>query len=100
MAKPKAQKPRKVSDEEVYGTIIAMCRAAGPEGSVRPEDVAREILPLHWRTLLKRVRLFSKKLAENGRIFIMRKGRPVAPDDAKGLIRLRISEAGMVDEDE
>lgn len=98
MTKEQMKKPRRVSDEEVYETIIAMCRAAGPEGSVRPEDVARVLLPEHWQTILKRVRLFSKKLAHNGRILILRKGQPADPDEVKGLIRLQITPAGLLDE--
>ncbi|MCA9973863.1 MAG: DUF3253 domain-containing protein [Anaerolineales bacterium] len=98
MAREIEKKPRRVSDAEVYDTIIGMCREAGPEGSVRPEDVARAILPEHWRTVLKRVRLFSKKLAQNGRLTILRKGQPADPDEFKGLIRLQITERGMVDE--
>ncbi|MCA9933167.1 MAG: DUF3253 domain-containing protein [Ardenticatenaceae bacterium] len=100
MATERVKKPRKVSDEEVYETIIHMCREAGLAGSVRPEDVARVLLPEHWQTILKRVRLFSKKLAQNGRIFILRKGKPADPDDFRGLIRLQITEAGLLDDEE
>lgn len=92
------KKPRRVSDEEVYETIVAMCRRAGLAGDVRPEDVARAILPEHWRTVLKRVRLFSKKLAQDGRVVILRKGQPADPDEMKGLVRLRITERGLLDE--
>ncbi|MEZ4642890.1 MAG: DUF3253 domain-containing protein [Chloroflexota bacterium] len=100
MAKEKPKKPRRVSDDEVYETILTMCREAGLEDSVRPEDVARAILPEHWQTLLKRVRLFSKKLAQNGRIAILRKGKPTDPDDFKGIIRLQITAAGLEVEEE
>lgn len=100
MAKEKPKKPRKVSDEEVYETIMHMCQEAGLAGSVRPEEVARVLLPDHWQTILKRVRLFSKKLAQNGRILIMRKGQPADPDEFKGIISLRITEMGLLDEEE
>ncbi len=100
MAREIPKKPRKVSDEEVYETIVQMCREAGLAGSVRPEDVARMLLPDHWQTILKRVRLFSKKLAQNDRILILRKGKPADPEEFKGLIRLQITEAGLMDEEE
>lgn len=100
MTRELPKKPRKVSDEEVYATILHLCRAAGLEGSTRPEDVARALLPDHWQTILKRVRLFSKKLAQNGRVHILRKGQPTDPDDFKGVIRLRITAAGLIDEEE
>ncbi len=100
MAREIPKKPRKVSDEEVYETILQMCREAGLAGNVRPEDVARVLLPDHWQTILKRVRLFSKKLAQNGRIQILRKGKPVDPNDFKGIIRLQITEAGLEEDEE
>ena len=97
MTTERIKKPRKVSDEEVYETIINLCRKAGLTGSVRPEDVARVLLQEHWQTILKRVRMFSKKLAQNGRILILRKGKPADPDDFRGLIRLQITAAGLLD---
>ncbi len=89
------KKPRRVSDEEVRETILQMCRTAGLAGDVRPEDVARRILPEHWQTLLKRIRLMSKHLAVAGKLTILRKGVPADPAEFKGLIRLQITELGM-----
>ena len=94
------KKPRRVSDEEVRETILAQCREAGLEGKVRPEDVAMAILPEHWQTLTKRIRLTGRQLAHAGQIEILRKGEPVDPDDFKGVYRLRITEGGMLEEDE
>jgi hypothetical protein len=95
MATNQPKKPRRVSDEEVRETILAMCRTAGSEDSVRPEDIARRILPEHWQTLLKRIRLMSKQLAVAGKLTILRKGEPADPAEFKGLIRLQITELGM-----
>jgi hypothetical protein len=94
------KKPRRVSDEEVRETILNMCREAGLHGVVKPETVARVILPDHWQTLLKRVRLMSKQLAVAGLLTILRKGEPVEPKEAKGIIHLQITEAGLVIEEE
>ncbi|MCB9420244.1 MAG: DUF3253 domain-containing protein [Ardenticatenaceae bacterium] len=94
------KKPRRVSDEEVRETILHMCREAGPDGVVRPEAVARVILPNHWQTLLKRIRLMSKQLAVAGLLTILRKGEPADPKEVKGLIHLQITEAGLVIEEE
>lgn len=84
-----------MSDERVYETILAMCREAGLDGSVKPEAVAQELLPDHWQTLLKRIRLFASKLAIAGDIVILRKGEPADPTDFKGLIKLQITPQGM-----
>lgn len=100
MAKEKTKKPRKVSDEEVRETMLAMARAAGPEGNVRPEDVARAILPDHWRTLLNRIRITARHLAHEGRMVILRKGEPADPDDFRGLYRLQITALGLSEDEE
>jgi hypothetical protein len=100
MAREIAKKPRRVSDEEVRQTILEMGRVAGLDGSVRPEDVAQRILPDHWQTLIKRVRLAAKQLAGAGKLTILRKGEPADPAEVKGLIRLRITEAGLVEDEE
>ena len=82
----------RISDETVYITILQMCAAAGLDGNVRPEDVAMEIQREDWQSILKRVRLFAKQLAQSGDIVILRKGKVANPDDVKGMIRLQISE--------
>lgn len=96
MATDAERKPRRVSDDEVDATILALCRAEGLEGRVRPEDVAMAILPDHWQTLTGRIRLASRQLARQGKIEILRKGEPADPDDFKGVYRLRITEAGLL----
>lgn len=93
MTKPQPTKKRRISDELIYETILQMCAAVGRDSNIRPEDVAIELYPEDWQSLLKRVRLFAKQLATSGEIEILRKGEPVDPDDAKGIIRLRISES-------
>ena len=84
---------KKISDEEVRETILQLCAAAGTDDSVKPEDIAIEIYPEEWQSVLKRVRLFAKQLALTGEIEVLRKGKPVDPNDFKGLIRLRITAA-------
>jgi hypothetical protein len=100
MAREIPKKPRRVSDDEVRETILTMCREAGLDGVVRPEAVARVILPEHWQTMLKRVRLMGKQLAAAGLLTILRKGEPADPKVVKGVIHLQITEAGLVVEAE
>jgi hypothetical protein len=87
------QKKRKISDEAVVETILQLCAAAGLEDKVRPEEVAMELYPEDWQSLLKRIRLTARQLAEVGVIEILRKGEPTLPDDFKGVYRLRITAA-------
>jgi hypothetical protein len=87
------EKKRRISDEEVVETIIQMCAAAGRDDKVRPEDICMELYPEDWQSVKKRVRLAAQQLAEAGQIEILRKGEVVAPDDFKGVYRLRIAVA-------
>ena len=96
---PEKKKKRRISDELVKETMFEMCQAAGVDGAVRPEDIARAIYPEQWQTLLKRIRLMAKQQARAGNLIILRKGEPADPDDVKGLIKLRIAPGYQSDED-
>jgi hypothetical protein len=91
---------RRIADEAVREAILQMCREQGVAGSVKPEAVAQAIYPDKWQTMLKRVRLMAKQMAQAGDLLILRKGQAVDPEEAKGLIRLQITEQGMVDDEE
>ena len=71
-------------------TLLALAGARGPNGSISPEDVARALAPAAWRPLLGAVRRHAAALAAAGRIDILRKGKPVAPGEARGVIRFRL----------
>ncbi len=88
-------KPRKfrISDETVVETIIQLCAAAWPDETIKPEDIAMVLHPQEWQALTKRVRLAVKQLAEAGHVQILRKGKPVDPDDFKGIYRLRLADS-------
>ena len=61
----------------------------GPEKSMCPTDVARAVSAENWRPLLGAVRKVAADLARQGKIEILRKGKPINPDDIRGVIRLR-----------
>ena len=42
-----------------------------------------------WRARLADVRREAVRLAREGRIAILRKGKPIDPDEVRGVIRLR-----------
>lgn len=81
----------RISDEFIVEMIIQLCAAEDVDGQVRPEDVAMEIHPSDWQSVLKRIRLTSRQLAEAGHVEILRKGKPADPNDFKGVYRLRIT---------
>ena len=93
------RKKRRISDESVVEMILQQCAAAYPDNQVRPEDVAIAIYPEDWQSLLKRIRLTARQLAEMGYVDIFRKGKRVDPDDFKGVYRLAINESFFVQEE-
>lgn len=73
-------------------TILKTAFACGDQKSFTPEEVAR-LLSENWRPLLVHVRAAARRLAEEGRIEILRHGKPIDPSDVKGVIRLRLKQA-------
>ncbi|MBK7894403.1 MAG: DUF3253 domain-containing protein [Anaerolineaceae bacterium] len=70
-----------------------MCAASWPDETVRPEDIAITLHEVEWQALTKRIRLAVKQLAEAGHVQILRKGKPVPPDDFKGVYRVRLADS-------
>jgi hypothetical protein len=75
-------------------TILALCADAGPGKSIDPTEAAkffgrqRDEDDLAWRSHLTKVRACAVGLARQGRLVIYRKGKPVDPDDFRGVYRL------------
>jgi hypothetical protein len=75
-------------------TILALCAAAGPGKSIDPTEAAkfyarqRDEDDLAWRSHLTQVRACAVGLARQGRLVVYRKGKPVDPDDFRGVYRL------------
>ena len=87
------------SPEEIEARILAAL--AEREGrSVGPMDVARALggdRPDEWGPLMQPVRRAAVRLMKAGRVVILRKGRPVDPDDFKGVYRLAFPGASAED---
>lgn len=74
--------------DPVEALILALTDRCGPDKSISPTDVARALRP-DWQVLLPDVRRAAARLAQAGRIEVLRHGRPVDPRAFKGVIRLR-----------
>lgn len=83
-------RPARLPEEAVVErAMIEMAGAAGPGGSVAPTEVAQAVFPVpDWQRALPVVRRVALRLAREGRILILRKGKPVAPEDLRGVFRL------------
>lgn len=78
---------------DIEAEIRRQTASLGAGASLSPTDIARALSPPPpseaWRGKLSAVRRAAIRLAEAGEIEILRKGKPVAPDAARGVIRLR-----------
>jgi hypothetical protein len=80
---------------EVEETILRLVQARGAERTIGPMDVARALGGDHpdgWGPLMPHVRRAAVRLMKQGRVVILRKGRPVDPDDFRGVYRLALAE--------
>lgn len=77
-------------------TILDMLTQQEPGRTLAPMDVARAIGGDHpdgWGPLMQPLRRAAVKLMKEGRLVITRKGRPVDPDDFRGVYRLSLPDA-------
>ncbi|MEZ2410107.1 DUF3253 domain-containing protein [Bosea sp. RCC_152_1] len=74
-------------------TILDLLARQEPGRTLAPMDVARAIGGDHpdgWSPLMQPLRRAAVKLMKEGRLVITRKGRPVDPDDFRGVYRLSL----------
>ena len=98
--KPETRKPETEppGDDPVAAAILALVAERGPGRSVSPVQAAQAVAgarsrpgdpPDLWRRYLPAVRQQALHLARQGRILILRKGKPVDPKQpVKGVVRL------------
>ena len=88
-AMPADDSPKTLAD-----TIVSLCAEIGPAKTICPTDAAKTYSAargedaLGWRSHLQEVRRAAVKLAGEGRLVIYRKGKPVDPENFRGVYRL------------
>ncbi len=75
----------------IEAAILDLTATRGCEKSICPSEAARLVHPEAegWQSLLGPVRQAAIRLSRAGRIDILRKGKPVPPEQVHGVIRLR-----------
>jgi hypothetical protein len=84
-------------DSAIATTMLRLVTERGADKTVCPSEVARALGGPHpdgWGPLMQPVRRIAVRLAHAGQITILRKGRPVDPDDFRGVYRLGLPSAG------
>jgi len=84
--------------DPVAETILELLAASAPDKSISPEEVARAVAAQHprrndppdaWRRHLPAVKQQALFLARAGRLVVLRKGKAVDAQTAKGIIRYK-----------
>ncbi|SER60638.1 Protein of unknown function [Faunimonas pinastri] len=73
--------------------ILQALNERGPGRTLAPMDIALQLAGPNekaWSELMTPLRREAVLLAHEGRVVILRKGRPVDPDDFKGVYRLAL----------
>ncbi len=79
--------------DAIEARLLALVAERGPDKSICPSDVARAMAGTDtaaWGPLMTPIRKIAVRLASEGRIVILRKGKPVDPLDFKGVYRLSL----------
>ena len=74
----------------IAAEILRQTAERGTDKSICPSEVARALAgDGEWRPLMGPVRQAAVVLSREGAVEILRKGKPVAPEQVRGVIRLR-----------
>lgn len=71
--------------------LLRIAASRGPDRTACPSEAARAIGGDHpdgWGPLMTPVRKIAVRLANEGRLVITRKGKPVDPNDFRGVYRI------------
>jgi hypothetical protein len=81
--------------------ILRLVSERGAAKTLAPMDVARSLAGDHpdgWGPVMPAIRRAAVRLMKAGQIVIYRKGRPVDPDDFKGVYRIGLPETAYREE--
>ncbi len=79
-----------MSQDSIETVILALVEQRGPGKSICPSEAARAVWPEDWQKRMREVRAVAVGMARKGEISILRKGKPVDPEDFRGVYRLSL----------
>jgi hypothetical protein len=77
----------------IEATLLRLLAERGGDKTISPADAARVLGGDHpdgWGPLMQPIRRAVVRLAQDGRLVILRKGKAVDPADFKGVYRLAL----------
>ncbi len=77
--------------QQVEETLLELLSQVRNSESISPNQVAKALNAENWQRELPKVRAVIVGLARQGRIEVLRKGKPVSPEDLKGIYRIRLA---------
>jgi hypothetical protein len=80
-----------VNANDIEERLLHLLAERGPGRTLGPQDVARALggdHPEGWGPLMGPIRRVAVRLMKEGRVVLLRKGRPVDPDDFRGVYRI------------
>ena len=83
--------PAPLDQPAIEGALLRFIAERGPDKTLDPQEAARALSGSHpdqWGPLMQPIRKAAVALAEQGRLVILRKGKPVDPRNFKGMYRL------------
>ena len=85
------QRPAPPDSRAIEAALLRLVAERAPGKAVDPAEAARALAGNHpdqWGPLMQPIRKVAVALAEQGRLVILRKGKPADPRDFKGVYRL------------
>ena len=79
--------------QRVEETLLALLSQVRDAESINPNDVAKALGTENWNRQLPKVRGVIIAQAKQGKIEILRKGKPVSHEGLKGIFRIRLAAA-------
>ncbi|MBY0335495.1 MAG: DUF3253 domain-containing protein [Acetobacteraceae bacterium] len=86
-----------VNRAAIGDAILSAVSARGAGKSICPSEVAKALRPEDWRPLMHAVRQEAAELSRQGRVVILRKGKPIPPEAMHGVIRLTLPGAAAAE---
>ena len=74
-------------------TLLGLLSQVRDGESISPNDVAKAVNAEQWRRELPKVRGVIIGLARQGKLEVLRKGKPIEPEGFKGVYRVRLPQS-------